>query len=218
MTRAEMKDLAKERLGRKIFGNTWMMALVVCLIYGAIIAAAGGIGVAIGAIILSGPMTYGLNYVFLKLARDGQTPEIGDLFKGFSDDFSGTFLIGLMTGIFTFLWSLLFVIPGIVKSYAYSMACYIKIDHPDYDWRRCIDESRAMMNGHKWELFVLDLSFLGWLIVGSLCLGIGTLWVEPYQQEARAIFYDSLCGKDAPQVGGGDFDEDYRRGNGWYEK
>ena len=213
-----MKDLAKERLGRKIFGNTWMLALAICLIYGAIIAAAGSIGVAIGALILTGPMTYGMNYVFLKLARDGQTPEIGNLFKGFSDDFGGTFLIGLMTSIFTLLWSLLFVIPGIVKAYAYSMAFYVKADHPDYNWKQCIDESRAIMKGHKWELFVLDLSFLGWLIVGSLCLGIGTLWVEPYMQEARAIFYNNLCGGAAPQISDGYSDEDFARGNGWYKE
>lgn len=213
-----MKDLAKERLGRKIFGNTWMLALVVCLIYGAIIAAAGSIAIGIGAIIVSGPMTYGLSYVFLKLARDGQKPEIGDLFTGFSTDFGQNFLIGLMTGIFTFLWSLLFVIPGIIKSYAYSMAFYIKADHPDYGWKQCIDESREMMKGHKWELFVLDLSFLGWLIVGSLCFGIGTLWVEPYQQEARAIFYNNLCGGAAPQITDGFSEEDYARGDGWYQE
>ena len=82
------------------------------------------------------------------------------MFRGFQDDFGGTFLIGLMTSLFTFLWSLLFVIPGIVKMYAYSMAYYIKLDHPDYGWKACIDESRQLMDGHKWEKFVLDLMFL----------------------------------------------------------
>lgn len=74
--------------------------------------------------------------------------------------------------------------------YAYSMAYYIKLDHPDYGWKACIDESRRLMDGHKWEKFVLDLSFLGWIIVGSLCLGVGTLWVTPYMEATNAQFYE----------------------------
>ena len=74
------------------------------------------------------------------------------------------------------------------------MAYYIKADHPDYDWRACIKGSMELMRGHKWKLFILDLSFLGWYIVGSLCFGVGTLWVIPYHMEARAVFYDQICG------------------------
>ena len=200
MTRAEMKTLAKERLGRNIFGNTWMLALLVCLVYGAIVAVAGSVGLGIGAVIVTGPMTYGLNYVFLKLTREGGEPQVADLFEGFSSDFGQNFLIGLMTGIFTFLWSLLFVIPGIVKSYSYAMAYYVKADHPDYGWRECMDESIEMMRGHKWELFFLDLSFIGWFIVGSLCLGVGTLWVEPYYKATKAVFYQNICGRAIPET------------------
>ena len=72
-----------------------------------------------------------------------------------------------MTRLFTILWAMLFIVPGFVKSYSYSMAMYIKVDNPDYDWRKCIDESQRMMQGHKWDLFVLDLSFIGWLFVGA---------------------------------------------------
>ena len=192
MNRSEIKEKAKEQLGKKIFGNTWLMAVVAFVIYGAIVSAAGSIIPGIGAIIITGPMTYGISYLFLKQARDGQKMNIGDIFKGFSNDFSQTFLIGLMTTIFTTLWSLLFVIPGIVKSYAYSMAYFIKIDNPDYTWKQCIDESKNITRGHKWELFVLDLSFIGWLIVGSLVLGVGELWVAPYISTSRAIFYDNI--------------------------
>ena len=202
MTRAEIKRLARERLGGKIFGNVWLMALLACLVFSAVEAAAGAILAGIGAIIIVGPMTYGLNWLFLKQAREGGEINIGDLFSGFNADFGQTLLIGLMTTIFTFLWGLLFIIPGIVKAYAYSMAFYIKADHPNYGWRECLDASIEMMRGHKWELFMLDLSFLGWLIVGALCLGLGTLWVAPYQQQSRAIFYNSLCGKALPQQSG----------------
>lgn len=198
MTRAEMKQLAKDRLGRKIFGNIWLLALLVCLINAAITYVAGSILAGVGTIILIGPMSFGVAYIFLKLARDGEQPKIGDLFKGFTLDFGQTLLIGLLSSIFVALWSLLFVIPGVVKTYAYSMAYYIKADHPDYGWKECIDGSRAMMKGHKWELFVLDLSFIGWFIVGSLCLGVGNLWVTPYYMETRAVFYDRLCAEAEP--------------------
>ena len=193
-----MKDLAKERLGRKIFGNVWMLALAVCLVFSAIETAGNTILPGISAIILTGPMTYGLCYLFLKQAREGGMIKFGDLFSGFSSDFGQNLLIGLLTAVFTFLWSLLFIIPGIVKSYAYSMAYYIKADHPSYGWKECIDGSIELMRGHKWELFVLDLSFIGWYIVGALCLGIGTLWVVPYHMQARAVFYDSISGKALP--------------------
>ena len=128
----------------------------------------------------------------MKQARDHQPMDLGDMFKGFSSDFGQNLLIGLMTAIFTALWSLLLIVPGIVKAYSYSMVYYIKADHPEYDWRQCIAESQAMMNGHKMDLFILDLSFIGWMIVGSLCLGVGTLWVSAYMEAARAHFYESI--------------------------
>ena len=177
MDRAELKARARAQLGGGIFQNLWMMGLAVCLLIGLMESAAAGI-------------LPGMAFIFLKQARDHQPVQLGDMFRGFQDDFGGTFLIGLMTSLFTFLWSLLFVIPGIVKMYAYSMAYYIKLDHPDYGWKACIDESRQLMDGHKWEKFVLDLSFLGWIIVGSLCLGVGTLWVTPYMEAANAQFYE----------------------------
>ena len=176
-----------------VFLRSFKLALIataVCLLIGLMESAAAGILPGIGALIVVGPLEYGMAFIFLKQARDHQPVQLGDMFRGFQDDFGGTFLIGLMTSLFTFLWSLLFVIPGIVKMYAYSMAYYIKLDHPDYGWKACIDESRQLMDGHKWEKFVLDLSFLGWIIVGSLCLGVGTLWVTPYMEATNAQFYE----------------------------
>lgn len=187
---SELKARARAQLGGGIFQNAWMTALGVCALIGLIGAAAGSILPAIGALIIIGPLEYGQAYLFLKQARDGQRMQLGDMFRGFQDDFGCTFLIGLMTWLFTALWSLLLVIPGIVKAYAYSMAYYVKLDHPDYGWKACIDESRRLMNGHKLEKFVLDLSFIGWILVGALCLGVGTLWVTPYMAAAEAHFYE----------------------------
>lgn len=190
MDRAELKARARAQLGGGIFQNLWMMGLAVCLLIGLLESAATTILPAIGALIVIGPLEYGQAYIFLKQARDRQPVQLGDMFRGFQDDFGGTFLIGFLSQLFVALWSLLFLIPGIVKSYAYSMAYYVKLDHPDYGWKACIDESRRLMNGHKWEKFVLDLSFLGWILVGALCLGVGTLWVTPYMAATEAQFYE----------------------------
>lgn len=192
MTRQELKARAKDQLGNNLFCNAWLFAVLACFIFSVICSAAGSIIVGIGAVIVTGPLSFGLNYLFLKQARDHQPMDLGDMFKGFSSDFGQNLLIGLMTAIFTALWSLLLIVPGIVKVYSYSMVYYIKADHPEYDWRQCIAESQAMMNGHKMDLFILDLSFIGWMIVGSLCLGVGTLWVSAYMEAARAHFYESI--------------------------
>ena len=190
MSRQEIKSRAKSSLGKGIFSTGWLMAVLAVLIYSAI----NGIlsYTIVGVLIDAGALSYGLVYAFLKNSRDGQPIEIGDLFSGFTHDFVGNLLLGLMVSIFTFLWTLLFIIPGIVKAYSYSMSFYIKVDHPEKGWKECIDESRKMMNGHKMDLFIQDLSFIGWMIVGSLCLGIGTLWVTAYMQAARAQFYESI--------------------------
>ena len=143
---------------------------------------------AMGQFVLRGSISIGHDRFCLKLV-DGEQAQFDDLFSAF-DIFGSAFVLNLLIALKVFAWSLLFVIPGIVKMYAYSMAYYIKLDHPDYGWKACIDASRQMMDGHKWEKFVLDLSFLGWIIVGSLCLGVGTLWVTPYMEAANAQFYE----------------------------
>lgn len=208
MNRAELKSRARAELGGNIFQRPWLLALAACAIVSLIKA---GIDAflsvlsifllsTVATILLLGPLQYGLSYIFLKQARDHQPLQIGDIFRGFQDDFGGTFLIGLMTNLFTFLWSLLLIVPGIVKAYAYSLAFYVKLDHPDYDWKACINESRRLMRGHKWEAFVLNLSFLGWWIVGALCLVVGTLWVAPYVEATKAQFYEYVRSCDcAPE-------------------
>ena len=195
MTRNDMKRRAKALLGGSIFKNRWMMALLVCLILSAITAAAGTVIPGLGIAIVVGPMTYGIKKMFLKQAREDRDMNLGDMFCGFTDDFGGTFLMGLLSTLFVLLWMLLLIIPGIIKGYAYELIYYIKADHPEYDWRTCLKESERMMKGHKWEMFVLDLSFLGWIIVGALCLGIGDLWVVPYIEATKTQFYLNLRGE-----------------------
>lgn len=193
-TAREYRQMARGQLGGGIFSNLWLNGLLACLLVSVVLGFLSP--TAIGTILLEGFLLSGLATVFVKLARGGNSVDFGDLLSAKSN-VSTILLLSLLKNIFVLLWSLLFFIPGIVKSYSYSMAYYIFSDHPDYDWKKCIDESRRMMNGKKWKLFCLDLSFIGWYIVGALCLGIGVLWVAPYHALARANFYEDLTKLDA---------------------
>lgn len=111
--------------------------------------------------------------------------------------FTSTLAITLLTYIFTFLWTLLFVIPGIIKSFSYSQAFLVYKDAVDHDnadmsYLAAITKSRELMNGHKWEYFVLQLSFIGWAILAVIPLGLGFLWLTPYINATNANFYRHL--------------------------
>ena len=81
---------------------------------------------------------------------------------------------------------------SIVKTYAYSMAYYVKRDNPTYNWKQCLDESQCIMKGNKWKLFCLQFSFIGWAIVCVFTFGIGYLWLAPYMNAATANFYENV--------------------------
>ena len=188
MTRQEIKAKAREQLGGNIFSTNWVMALLALLIVSLLNSIIPGIA----AIVLSGPLAVGAALLFTSLARGEGEVRLEKLFDPFTTDFVGTFLLGLFMTLFTALWTLLFIIPGVVKRYAYAMAPYIKADHPEMDAMTCIKESQKLMNGHKMDFFILQLSFIGWLIVGALCCGIGTLFVAPYMEASKANFYESI--------------------------
>jgi uncharacterized membrane protein len=98
----------------------------------------------------------------------------------------------LLAGVFIFLWTLLFIVPGIIKSYAYAMTPYILIDNPELGPNEARLKSIEMMRGYKGKLFGLDLSFIGWHLLCILSLGIGYIWLQPYLSTARAAFYQEL--------------------------
>ena len=91
--------------------------------------------------------------------------------------------------VFIFLWTLLLIIPGIIKLYAYRMVPYILADNPNISYQRALELSEQMTNGHKFNIFVLDLSFIGWYILGFLAFFVGTLFVIPYQNSTNAELY-----------------------------
>ena len=120
--------------------------------------------------------------------------DVGLLGWGFSrDHYKNVVLTLFLRDLYTFLWTLLFIAPGIVKSYEYRMIPYILAEHPDMPPGEVFAKSREMMDGFKYEMLVLDVSFLGWMILGSVTFGIAAaLFVEPYMNAAYAETYTTL--------------------------
>lgn len=141
--------------------------------------------------IIGGALTLGYDSFTLKLV-DGEPAEFKDLFSRF-DMFAKGFVMQLLMAIYIVLWCLLLVIPGIIKAYSYSMTPYILTEHPDMTPKEAITASRALMDGNKWRLFCLQLSFIGWGILNVLTFGIGSLWLRPYMQVSTAAFYRQIC-------------------------
>lgn len=142
-------------------------------------------------IFLGYPLEVGGRRYFVRSAlyRDNKGC-FGYAFSG--QNYKGIIITMLLKGIFNFLWFLLFIIPGIVKAYSYSMVPYILANNPNIGYKRAIELSNRMTDGHKWNMFVLDLSFIGWYLLGLLALVIGTLFVNPYFNATKAELYLSL--------------------------
>ena len=142
--------------------------------------------------LIGGTIQLGYSVYLLKQYHRQET-SIGDLFSQFfrfGTGFAQMFLVGL----YTFLWTLLLIIPGIVKGFSYAMTPFILADNANLTANQAITRSRELMDGHKWELFVLSLTFIGWDILGALTCGIGMLWVTPYKNAAYATFYRQIVG------------------------
>jgi hypothetical protein len=106
----------------------------------------------------------------------------------------------LLQTVYTVLWSLLLVIPGIIKSYSYAMTSFILKDEPEMKNNAAIEKSMAMMEGNKMKLFMLDLSFIGWAILCIFTFGIGFLFLQPYVAISRAAFYEDLKAQQGGNV------------------
>ena len=142
--------------------------------------------------ILALPLTWGFQTLFLGAVRGGEATA-KDMFEGYNKElFSRVMTTTLLYYVYIFLWCLLLIIPGLIKSYSYAMTPYILKDNPEMKNNAAIEESMRMMDGHKLELFLLDLSFIGWAILSILTCCIGFLWLVPYMNMARVNFYEDL--------------------------
>lgn len=149
------------------------------------------VGIA-AALFVGAVFFYGAAKFYLGLSRTNKA-NIADLFGAFKL-FGKVLGVYFLIELYVLLWSLLFIIPGIIASYRYRMAPYLLADNPDIGIWEALGKSKEMMQGHKGELFVLDLSFIGWGLLAGLTWGIGTLWLTPYMEMTYVNYYDALQG------------------------
>lgn len=187
-TREEVKTASKEQLkGRWGIVGGLFLVITILLIGIQFIPYIGFLG----NYIISGACT--LSYIIICFKVIQREP------LGIEDAFSGFKNFGKSIGLFfwqllwVFLWTLLFIIPGIIKSYSYCMSFYILADHPEITVREALNESKRMTQGHKMDLFILQLSFIGWGILATLTFGIGYFWLIPYMQVTMANTYKKLA-------------------------
>ena len=190
---SELRAQAREALQ----GN-WVMAAVAALIYSAIVSATSYLPL-VGTLLVGLPVAYGFTILMFSVIKGAKDIDLGILFEGFKD-YRRIFVTMLLQTVYTVLWSLLLVIPGIIKSYSYAMTSFILKDEPEMKNNAAIEKSMAMMEGNKMKLFMLDLSFIGWAILCIFTFGIGFLFLQPYVAISRAAFYEDLKAQQGGNV------------------
>ena len=144
------------------------------------------------------PLGYGYSIAILKNYRGGeiQLVDIFDAYKN-TEVLGRVLLTLLLRGVYTFLWFLLLIVPGFIKSISYTMTEFVLNDNPDLKYDAAITRSSELMNGHKWEFFLFSLSFIGWFLLSILTFGIGFLWSTPYYMSAKSAYYHGLLEDEA---------------------
>ncbi|MBQ7079746.1 MAG: DUF975 family protein [Fibrobacter sp.] len=203
---AQIKQTAWEKLGGK-----WAPAGFVCLIY--ILAtiiidvpshffeenSAGQDAWEIVEFIFNFILDMGLVAYFYDVVL-GRELFYKRLFVGFTSGIEFAlrlFFTQFFTFFFIVLWSFLLIVPGIMRAYSYGVALYVLLDNPKYSPFEALKKSKEMMFGHRLELFVLELRFIPWLLLGFITLGIGFIWIIPYFMTAYSEFYLQLKEKQA---------------------
>ena len=143
------------------------------------------------------PFSVGYEIVWLSFLRKGSGEGVFDDFFSVYKRMGRWIWVYILRQLFTMLWMLLLIVPGVIKSYSYAMTMFIAKDNPQMGANECINRSMVMMEGNKMKLFLLDLSFIGWILLGILSLGIGMFWILPYYYSSRAKFYEELKSRSA---------------------
>ncbi|OOE14646.1 DUF975 family protein [Fictibacillus arsenicus] len=145
------------------------------------------------------PLYIGYLWTFLSVIRTGEKIKLSGLLQAFSEismylKILGTYLLMM---VYMFLWFLLLIIPGVIKAFAYSQTYFVLKDNPDIGINTAITKSRKLMHGYKWKYFLLQLSFIGWILLSLITLGIGFIWLSPYLSASNAAFYNELVKKQS---------------------
>jgi len=185
----QARESLKNRWGLAVGGN------VIYLILIALIQMVPRIGW-IAYLILGGPLLLGWSVFFLSFSRN-QDAQIAQLFDGFNRFVNGLVAYLLMT-LFIILWTLLFIIPGIVAYLSYAQTFFILAENPQLEGRDALRRSKTLMKGNRLKLFFLFWRFFGWFLLGVLSLGIGFLWIMPYLATTLGRFYDDLQLQNKP--------------------
>ena len=187
MNRVEIKKIAKGQIRGKIF-TIFLMTLLVL-----------GITIACNSVVIIGNIAYaiiapgislGFLMIYLKIAN-GKEIAIDDIFNGLNI-FGKALWLQILVAFYTFLWTLLLYIPGIVKSLSYSASTWILANNPELTASEALSKSKKVMEGHKWDLFILQLSFIPWYILVALTFGIASIYVNPYFEVTLANFYKNI--------------------------
>lgn len=140
--------------------------------------------------LLALPLSWGLTVSLLRNHRE-ESVDLENLFDGFRGGrYTRVFCALFLVRLFTILWTLLLIIPGIMKAFSYALTPYILLDEPELTARQAITRSCEIMQGRRWKLFCLYLNFIGWGILSLLTFGIGFLWLAPYMNASIAAFYE----------------------------
>lgn len=210
MTRAELKSAAKEQIKGNI-GKYFLCYLIVMIGYfllvnlpiqavtkkmtrdillGRSVSFLPFIFIIIFGFIIASPIQ--LSFVKLELGMTkNENIKVSGLIEGYKRT-GACIALTLLIQIFVMLWSLLLLIPGIIKSLSYSMAFYVLADNPQMSAMEALNESKEIMKGHKWEFFVLNLSFILWILLGAITFGLAFIYVMPYMRATTANFYNSI--------------------------
>ena len=138
-------------------------------------------------IFIGNVIVVGKNGYFIKNHNDN--PELSEIFNGFKGNYLNVVKIMFLMDLKTLLWLFLFIVPGLIKAYEYSMIPYLLAENPNLSTSEAFSLSKQMTTGQKMDLFVLDLSFIGWGFLGLICCGIGLLFVQPYPETTKAEVY-----------------------------
>lgn len=179
----------RQRAWQSLSGN-WGIAILAYLLVGIVNGVAASATVGIGSWLIAGIVGVGYASFSLSLGRRENT-QIEQLLDG-TKDLGNNFMAGLLVSLYTFLWTLLFIVPGVIKALSYSMTYYILRDNPGMLASEAIKRSEEMMMGHKWQLFCIYLSFIGWILLSFLTCGILMFMVVPYMMQTSAEFYRYL--------------------------
>ena len=216
--RKELKAAAKQQIKGNI-GKLFLCSLVAIVLIIVLYVVLGGIAMTsamagnwaifvviytiIGcvSVIIGPPLAASFVKIFLNM-REGQSPAVSDIFYAYKTNLTGKSIwLAIIMGFFIYLWTLLLIIPGIIKSYAYSLAFWYLVDNEGMTAREALRMSKKATRGYKGKLFVLDLSFIGWGLLVSITFGIAGIWVFPYIYQTYTNAYKQISenyAKDNP--------------------